>query len=142
MNIPPYRIFSNQTLIEIALKKPKTFEEMFLISGVGKKKLSKFGDQFLKLVNGQNMTKMHPIRRRISGKPNAWLYDVLLSVINEHSRGSNGLAKPLYVSPSLIAKILERQPKKISDLQKINGMTSQILERYGKPLIEALQTSN
>lgn len=50
-NMPPYVIFHDKTLIEMVLLKPKTIFEMEKISGVGKHKLKKFGQDFLNIIN-------------------------------------------------------------------------------------------
>ena len=46
-NLPPYHIFQNQTLIEMAAKKPQTLSELSDIYGVGRVKLNKYGQRFL-----------------------------------------------------------------------------------------------
>ena len=138
MNVPSYIVFSDKTLIEMASRKPVTIDEMSLINGVGQKKLLKFGDQFLRVINPTMIQRMHPIRKKIAGQPKAELYDIIVDVINKNSRGATGLDKPLHVPPSLILKISEIAPKKISDLKKVNGMTQKLLERFGKPLVRAV----
>lgn len=47
-NLPPYIIFSDTTLKEMAAKFPSTPEEFHSITGVGDHKLNKYGDDFLK----------------------------------------------------------------------------------------------
>jgi ATP-dependent DNA helicase RecQ len=46
--VPPYVIFHDSTLLEILNNKPQTLDEMGRISGVGKAKLERYGDAFLK----------------------------------------------------------------------------------------------
>lgn len=48
--VPPYVIFHDKTLFEIASAKPKTIDEMKGIHGVGEQKLAKYGDAFLKAI--------------------------------------------------------------------------------------------
>jgi ATP-dependent DNA helicase RecQ len=134
-------VFSDKTLIEMVNKKPKNLDEMQLISGVGQKKLFKFGNQFLKEINGNQIEKSHRTRMKMVGKPNAWLYDRIEQVINKYNRGVSGLDKPLHVSPSLILRICESQPENVSDLKDVTGMTRGILNRYGKPIIRAILSS-
>jgi len=50
MNLPPYVIFQETALEEMATKYPITMEEMENISGVGKNKAKKFGEQFIALI--------------------------------------------------------------------------------------------
>lgn len=45
--IPPFIIFSDQSLKDMAAKKPKTEEEFLKIKGVGEKKLIQYGDIFI-----------------------------------------------------------------------------------------------
>lgn len=49
-NLPPYVIFHDRTLIEIALKKPTSLDEFATISGIGQSKREKYGPLFLKVV--------------------------------------------------------------------------------------------
>ncbi|GAA3018028.1 DNA helicase RecQ [Tetragenococcus solitarius] len=52
-NMPPYIIFSDKTLQELAQKKPKNLVELLQIKGVGQNKLDKYGKRFLALLNEQ-----------------------------------------------------------------------------------------
>lgn len=49
-NLPPYVIFSDKTLQELAEKQPQTSLEFLQIKGVGQNKLDKYGTQFLALL--------------------------------------------------------------------------------------------
>ncbi len=50
-NIPPYVVFHDKTLIEMAKNRPSTLEDMSLISGVGQSKLNKYGQIFLSTID-------------------------------------------------------------------------------------------
>ncbi len=45
--VPPYIVFSDKTLAHMCVIKPKTREEMLLVSGVGEFKVKKYGERFL-----------------------------------------------------------------------------------------------
>jgi ATP-dependent DNA helicase RecQ len=47
LGVPPYMIFHDSTLQEMCVQKPATLEEMGDISGVGDKKLERYGPAFL-----------------------------------------------------------------------------------------------
>lgn len=49
-HLPPYMIFSDKTLLEMARKLPTTVDEMLEISGVGALKYKKYGEAFLKVL--------------------------------------------------------------------------------------------
>ena len=48
--IPPYQVFHDTVLREIALEKPQTAEELCLIRGVGKVKLARYGTAILTMI--------------------------------------------------------------------------------------------
>jgi ATP-dependent DNA helicase RecQ len=51
IGVPPYVIFHDKTLIEMAALKPKSRGELLQINGVGEQKAEKFGDTFLTVIN-------------------------------------------------------------------------------------------
>ncbi|MCB8932295.1 MAG: DNA helicase RecQ [Chthonomonadaceae bacterium] len=48
--VPPYVVFGDATLKEMAARKPRTLESMLEVSGVGLHKLKKYGDRFLEAI--------------------------------------------------------------------------------------------
>ena len=48
--VPPYVIFHDATLLAIASAKPANENELGALSGIGEKKLERFGDAILKLL--------------------------------------------------------------------------------------------
>ena len=48
--VPPYVIFTDKTLLEMANRKPMTPEDMLKISGVGERKMETYGTAFLELI--------------------------------------------------------------------------------------------
>ena len=53
MGVPPYVIFHDSTLREIAARKPENLEAMAGIGGVGAAKLDRFGAAFVEVVRGE-----------------------------------------------------------------------------------------
>lgn len=49
-NLPPYVIFHDRTLMEMASKKPRTLDQMGQIGGVGQSKLARYGQSFLSVL--------------------------------------------------------------------------------------------
>jgi ATP-dependent DNA helicase RecQ len=50
--VPPYIIFTDTTLRELARVRPSTLERMRYISGIGAAKLSEYGDRILAIIRG------------------------------------------------------------------------------------------
>jgi ATP-dependent DNA helicase RecQ len=49
-NLPPYVIFHDKTLIELASAKPTSRSEMARVPGVGEAKLDRYGPAFLEVI--------------------------------------------------------------------------------------------
>jgi ATP-dependent DNA helicase RecQ len=48
--VPPYVIFGDRSLAEIALMRPRNLSDLALVNGVGEAKLARYGETVLKLV--------------------------------------------------------------------------------------------
>ncbi len=53
-NVPPFVVFSDATLLEMASSRPRDERELLAVTGVGEHKLRKYGYAFLSAINGQN----------------------------------------------------------------------------------------
>lgn len=51
-NVPPYFIFNDKTLVEIANQKPSSRSGLLSISGIGELKAKKFGEDILRIIDG------------------------------------------------------------------------------------------
>ena len=51
MSVPAYVIFTDRTLRDMSVKKPRTMDELMDVSGVGLSKQRSYGRDFLKAVN-------------------------------------------------------------------------------------------
>ena len=49
-HVPPFIIFTNATLRDMAVKRPRTRREMLRVDGVGEGKLDRYGDMFLRVI--------------------------------------------------------------------------------------------
>nr|WP_225908564.1 DNA helicase RecQ [Pseudomonas lactucae] len=52
-SVPPYVIFPDSTLLEMLREQPTTMAEMARVSGVGARKLERYGQAFLEVLGGQ-----------------------------------------------------------------------------------------
>ena len=84
--VPAYVIFPDRTLIEMAENRPQSLDEMARISGVGAKKLERYGDEFLGVITDE-AEALHPARRKLAGRAQGSIYDTLLEVQARLQRG-------------------------------------------------------
>ncbi|MDR3467636.1 MAG: DNA helicase RecQ [Xanthobacteraceae bacterium] len=53
-NVPPYVIFHDKTLAEMAARRPRSMADLGAIPGVGEAKRARYGQAFLEVVNGHD----------------------------------------------------------------------------------------
>jgi ATP-dependent DNA helicase RecQ len=51
--VPAYRIFSNRTLAALALRRPRSPDELLEVDGIGERRLAAYGDAILAAVRGR-----------------------------------------------------------------------------------------
>ena len=134
--VPAYIIFTDRTLIEMAESRPVNLDQMAGISGIGAKKLESYGAAFLEVINGE-AEMMHPQRRKLAGRDAGDLYDQLLEVQAELSRGALGTEKPLSCSASLLAKVAQLRNADESAIERVLG--DKRAERFGAAFLDVLR---
>ncbi|HKL46771.1 MAG TPA: DNA helicase RecQ [Roseovarius sp.] len=137
--VPAYVVFNDRTLIEMAETRPASLDEMARIGGVGAKKLERYGDDFLTVINGEAAT-MHPTRRKLAGRAAGSLYDRLLEVQADLSRGEAGIDKPLSCSASVLARVASSRPSDLEGLARILG--ERRAERFGPAFLDVLHRAD
>lgn len=136
--VPAYVVFPDRTLIEMAEKRPATMDEMAGITGVGAKKLESYGAEFLAVITGA-VEVLHPQRMRLAGREAGIVFDRLADVQVALSRGEDGTGKYLSVTHSTLRIIAERRPSTLTELQRIQGMGDQKVERFGEAFLTVLR---
>ena len=136
--VPAYVVFPDRTLIEMAERRPATMDEMAGITGVGAKKLESYGAEFLAVITGA-VEVLHPQRMRLAGREAGAVFDRLADVQVALSRGEDGTGKYLSVTHSTLRIIAERRPASLTELQRIQGMGDQKVERFGEAFLTVLR---
>ncbi len=134
--VPAYVIFPDRTLIEMAEKRPQTLDDMARIGGVGAKKLERYGDTFLEVIAGA-VEAVHPARRKLAGREQGEIYDRLLEVQSQLSRGPEGIDKPLSCTASQLAKLAQMRPDNLRGVEKVLGDRRH--ERFGAAFLDVLR---
>src|SRR5690606_24505000 len=83
-NVPPYQIFSDATLRELARIRPSNLEKLLLVYGIGRKKADDFGQRIL--------SKLHDYCRRTG-----------LAMDVAVDRSPNGSASPAPLNKNALA---------------------------------------
>lgn len=135
-NVPAYVIFNDRTLIEMAETRPVTMDAMSGISGVGAKKLERYGAVFMEVISGSVAAPLHPKRRALAGREEGLVVDALQAAFVELMRGTSGLEKPLSCSTSDLARVAKARPRDIDAVAALLG--DRRAERFGPAFLSVL----
>jgi len=133
--VPAYIIFNDRTLVEMAETRPRTLDDMARVSGIGSKKLESYGAAFLAVINGE-AEGMHPARAKLAGRDEGTLYDRLLEVQADLSRGPDGTDKPMSCSASLLARVARQKPRDESAMARLLG--DRYADRFGAAFLDVI----
>ena len=147
--VPPYVIFGDATLREMASKYPINREQMLEITGVGGTKYEKYGDEFESLIKEyviDNNIKLENENDKIDEKTKKYdndvlevqtdvdLYENLRSIRNDLAERANTLPQAI-LSMSTLKEISGRYPKTLDELKDISGIGPKKIEAYGEKII-------
>jgi len=139
MKAPAYVVFPDRTLIEMVTVRPDNLDAFSRLPGVGAKKLEKYGDIFLEVINGLPAEDLHPARRKLAGRDGADLFDRLQEAQIDLARGIDGADKLMSCSSSALAKLAEVKPRDLGAVNRILGDAK--AERFGTRFLEILHES-
>ncbi len=110
--IPAYVVFHDATLMEMLALKPTNLSDMRQISGVGEKKLERYGQQFVDLISASVADKIPQ-----KDKPASWLDSLNL---HRHGLSVNEIAQQCELTPNTVylhlAKAIAMGEAKLNDV--------------------------
>ena len=136
--VPPYVVFADKALAEMAHKQPKTLDEFAKIGGVGRTKLERYGAIFLEVINKAPTPELHPARRKLAGRDAGPLFDQLQAAQLELARGEGGTDTYLICTNTTLAKIASQKPQSAAALEKISGVGPQKAARFSGAFLDII----
>lgn len=153
--VPPYVIFHDRTLADMAAYFPTTPDEFKKMGGVGKRKLNQFGKTFMDAISTyvrqNNIEKKTPVKTRKSAKVRKY---VIVGEEFNDGKTLNELEKQYKVKPDTIVNLLQRYVNDgnkldfenlMENLELSNRLQKEIISifekegcRYLKPVVELL----
>ena len=137
--VPPYVIFNDRSLIEMAETRPQSLDAFAKITGVGATKLARYGSSFLAILTGGAETEPHPARVKLAAKGGGTLYDRLLEAEQALTRGDCGTLKPLTLTTAQRARLADKRPVDHAGLIRLIG--DKPAERFGDAFLQIIAGS-
>lgn len=143
--VPPFVIFSDATLEQMAAVRPMTRDELRQISGVGVFKLEKYGERFLKLIRDEGNEETETPReenKNLAGERErgeaACIYDYLVSVRNRMA-DDQGIKPFQILSNRTLMDMSFRRPSQESEIKAVYGIGPAKFDKFGLLFLKAVQ---
>lgn len=143
--VPPFVIFSDATLEQMAAARPVTRDELRQISGVGVFKLEKYGERFLKLIRDEGNEETETPReenKNLAGERErgeaACIYDYLVSVRNRMA-DDQGIKPFQILSNRTLMDMSFRRPSQESEIKAVYGIGPAKFDKFGLLFLNAVQ---
>lgn len=143
--VPPFVIFSDATLEQMAAVRPVTRDELRQISGVGVFKLEKYGERFLKLIRDEGNEETETPReenKNLAGERErgeaACIYDYLVSVRNRMA-DDQGIKPFQILSNRTLIDMSFRRPSQESEIKAVYGIGPAKFDKFGLLFLKAVQ---
>ncbi len=143
--VPPFVIFSDATLEQMAAVRPVTRDELRQISGVGVFKLEKYGERFLKLIRDEGNEETETPReenKNLAGERErgeaACIYDYLVSVRNRMA-DDQGIKPFQILSNRTLMDMSFRRPSQESEIKAVYGIGPAKFDKFGVLFLNAVQ---
>ncbi len=141
---PPFKIFGNDLIFEIARIKPSSTQEFNGIKGVSGYHRGRFGRDIVRLVNEAMAIPDEELPEKSESK--TWLRDREMEArIDRMKKARDKIAKDLKVDASVLAprhilvSVAEAQPHEPADLDRVPVMRNWQKALLGQALIDALR---
>lgn len=143
--VPPFVIFSDATLEQMAAVRPVTRDELRQISGVGVFKLEKYGERFLKLIRDEGNEETETPweeNKNLAGERErgeaACIYDYLVSVRNRMA-DDQGIKPFQILSNHTLMDMSFRRPSQESEIKAVYGIGPAKFDKFGLLFLNAVQ---
>jgi len=139
-NWPPFKIFSDNTLLELVRVSPRRLEDMHGISGMTPDQIRRYGDRILQaLARGRQSKPPSPPHRSRIPEPEIQIRYEALHEWRKQRAAERGVESDIIVPRETLWALARRAPKTISELDDIPGLGPWRRAEYGEELLAVLK---
>lgn len=141
---PPFKVASNEMLVEIARQLPRSRQALSKVKGVSSYHLNRYGGELLRIVEESLQLPESELPPKSPPKP--WIRDRRMeATVDRLKKVRDQIAADLKIDPAVLAPrhvlsaLATIEPAALQDLDRVPAMRQWQKRVVGLPLIEALQ---
>lgn len=142
-DLPPFKIFTDKTLVQIATTDPRKLSDLNPIEGMTPAQIRRYGRQILKAVARSNKSTLpNPPVRQMPADPEVVECYSLLREWRKVRAQERGVESDVIVSREALWTLAKRTPSTVEEMADIGGLGPWRLAAYGEELLEVLKRCN
>ena len=145
-DLPPFKIIGNGTVLEIAMRKPKTEKALGEIPGMSNKQIGRLGRPILNAVERALRMKAEklpffPVKKKRTNQPGVTQRVRAAKAWREEKAAKLALDPSLIFTNAQLRALAIAHPKTTMDLQKIDDVRKWQIEAFGEEICTLLNQS-
>jgi ribonuclease D len=142
-DLPPFKVFPDKTLIQVALAEPRRMGDLNDIDGMTPAQIRRYGKQVLKAVERSNKDRLpEPPVRQPAAEPDIVECYTLLREWRKQRAQERGVESDVIVSREALWTLAHRHPTTLEAMADIQGLGPWRLATYGEDLLAVLKKCN
>ncbi|HEX3050204.1 MAG TPA: HRDC domain-containing protein [Aggregatilineaceae bacterium] len=138
-NTPPFKVFSDQVIIELARIAPRRLEDLYPIKGLAASLVRSYGDQLIQAIGrGRVAPVPRPPRLRQPIDPEVQLRYEALHEWRKARAVERGVESDVIIPRGTLWALARRVPKTLEELENIPGLGPWRRAEYGAELLALL----
>lgn len=144
---PPFKIFSNKAILEIAKSRPLSVKKLSMLGVLSEKQIRMYGEGLAAVVRqgldtADEDLPVYPRKRAPAVPPRAPERVRMLKLWRDEKAGSLSLDPSIVLNKALISAIAVRNPKTRAELAEVEDIRHWQIDAFGEAIIEVLEKTD
>jgi ribonuclease D len=141
-DFPPFKVFSNATMVALACADPTTMDALEDIEGMSPAQIRRYGRQLLRTIELGRSSRLPPPPKPIAPDPVA---SDLYTVLHNWRRGraeQRGVESDVIISKHALWELARRAPSTLDQMRDIRGLGPWRTQTYGTEILDVIASYN
>ena len=139
-DLPPFKVFSDKTLVQLAVAEPRKLGDLNDIDGMTPAQIRRYGKQVLRAIEQSDKNRLpSPPVRQPSADPEVVECYTLLREWRKQRAQERGVESDVIVSREALWTLAHRRPVTVEAMRDIEGLGPWRITAYGEDLLNVLK---
>lgn len=141
-DLPPFKVFRNEPLLELAKQKPLHLEELETGKALSPKQIARYGKPLVRAIQRamtipEKALPVYPRKKRPGLPPSVGRRVKVLKAWRDKRAKDLGLEAGVLMNNALIDALASKNPRSLKEMEEIPGMKGWLKDHFGQELLAA-----